>query len=356
MKPLRVAFVGMKRPPSDLPPEYWPTFVRFHMELPWYYARYSNCEIDVTTVEPVSYSEDFRAVGGGTIRTITEGQYLNPLFDQESAPYDVVVHWRKWFDDLYMLGARNVMLTQDHTYSCEWRDNVQLALVRNQLEGILVFPTWHKENTLAELGPIGVTSRHLYAGLTFGVDTSVYEPIAKDPFKLLWASDPGRGLDGLVDPFLKLWNRDRRFRLTVTYPDYVKPESVARFAGFFKHPGVIHKPSVRNGPELWDLFNGAGFLPYTSNFQEPSSRCHRQAMAAGCVVLYPPNMGTPSRLLEDGLTGIVSLPDLWPDVIQSLVSTGRHSEIGQNARALAVSESWAVQAARFHSFFSKAKP
>ncbi len=351
-RPLYTAFVGMKRAPSSLPEGYWQTFVRFHLELPWYYAKHADVRVHLTTVEPVEYSEDFRGSKGGTISTLTEGQFLDQGYKETHNPYDVVVHWRRWFEDLYVPGARNVVLTQDHSYGDQWKGEVGRAFHAGKLDGILVFPTWHKENTARELEGL-VPADRLYEGMTLGVDTEVYQPNNKDPFSLLWASDPGRGLDSLVNPFLRLWQKDRRYTLTVTYPDYVKPESVNRFSHFLKHPGVRHLPSVRNGGQLWDLFNSSGILPYSSTFPEPSSRCHRQAMAAGCMVLYPPGMGTPSRLIENNLTGIVEQPDLWPEVIGTMVSSGRWEEIGKNARTYAISENWAVQANRFYSFFTK---
>ena len=354
MKPLYVAFVGMRRDPSSLPEGYFSTFVRFHLELPWYYARHAQCHVHLTTTEPVQYSEDFTSIGGGTISALTESQFMDPEFKSDRHPYDVVVHWRRWHDELYVPGARNVILSQDHSYGREWLAPVMEAYAAYKLDGILVFPTWHKENTFNELKGLVPKSR-LYEGLTLGVDTDIYQPGKKDPYHLLWASDPGRGLDRLVAPFLHLWGRDRRFRLTVTYPDYVKPEQVAKFNQFFQHPGVKHIPGLKNGSELWDLFNGAGFLPYSSTFPEPSSRCHRQAMSAGSVVLYPPNMGTPSHLIENGLTGVVEHPEDWPTIIQNLVKTGKWEEIGQNARSLAVRENWAVQAQRFYKFFAEGK-
>lgn len=345
MSNLKVAFVGMKRAPSDMPEGYWPTFVRYHLELPYYYAQGAPINVTLVTTGRVEYAEQFPS--GGSIRCITESDYLTDETD-----YDVVVHWRKWSDDLYDPWARNIILSQDHSYGPEWLADVQDAAQGERLEGILVFPTWHKENTSKELAGI-LPANRLYEGMTLGVDTEVYYPNGKDPFHLLWASDPGRGLESLINPFLRLWQKDRRFHLTVTYPDYVKPESVARFTPFFKHPAVRHMPSVRNGPALWDLFNTAGFLPYSSTFPEPSSRCHRQAMAAGAVVLYPPNMGTPSHLIESGLTGIVESVDRWPDVILSIMAEERRDEIGHNARTYAISENWRVQARRFHDFFDK---
>lgn len=279
---------------------------------------------------------------------ITEDRYV----DDPRFRYDVVVHWRRWFDELCDPFARNVVLSQDHSYSQEWKSEVGLAAAGGLLDGILVFSTWHRDNIANELRGI-IHHTRLYEGMTLGVDTDTYQPIGKDPHHLLWASDPGRGLETLINPFLRLWSMDRSYRLTVTYPDYVKPESVARFSSFLKHPGVRHLPGVRNGSKLWDLFNSAGVLPYSSTFPEPSSRCHRQAMAAGCLVLYPPNMGTPSQLIEDGLTGIVTDPSLWPEVIHRLVSTDRWRDFGHNARTFTLSENWAVQARRFHQFFSK---
>ncbi len=345
---MRIAFVGIRRSPSDMPAGYWPTFVRYHLELPWYYARHAPIHVDVVHPEPIPYQEDFPS--GGSIACITEKEFR----DHTAYRYDVIVHWRKWLDELYDPFSRNVLLSQDHSYSGEWIGQVSDAVFGQRLEGILVFPTWHSERIAWELK--GIRGLRLYEGMTLGVDTETYSPGEKDPYHLLWASDPGRGLDGLINPFLRLWQKDRRFRLTVTYPDYVRPEQLAPFSSFLRHPAVTHLQGVRNGPNLWRLFNESCFLPYSSNFMEPSSRCHRQAMAAGSVVLYPPDMGTPSRLIETGLTGIVEPIGLWPDVINTMAKTGRWAEIGRNARQLALSESWEVQAQRFHHFFSKDRP
>lgn len=343
---LRVAFVGIKRSPSDMPADYWPTFVRYHLELPYYLAAHAPIYIDIVHPEPIDYSEYFDS--NGSVRCITEQQYLNEF----GPSYDIVVHWRRWFEYLYDANSRNVILSQDHSYSIEWKRDVGTAFAAGRMDGILVFPTWHAENVAWELRNV-VPAKRLYEGMTLGVDTDTYSPGTKDPYSLLWASDPGRGLETLINPFIRLWQRDRRYSLTVTYPDYVRPESLSQFSSFFRHPGVRHVEGLRNGPELWRLFNTAGFLAYSSTFLEPSSRCHRQAMAAGCVVLYPPDCGTPSRLIENGMTGVVEPVSLWPDVIRSMVSTGRWQEIGHNARQYAISENWAVQAQRFHRFFSK---
>lgn len=354
MRPLHVAFVGMKRAPSSVPEGYWSTFVRYHLELPWYYARYSNCRIHLTTVEPVVYSENFEEDGNGTISCLTEGQYSNPFYKETHHPYDLVVHWRKWHDELYFPGARNVILSQDHSYSPDWLAQVAMASAEGRLDGILVFPSWHKRRVADELADLVPASR-LYEGLTLGVDVHVYHPKDKDPFHLLWASDPGRGLDRLIMPFLQLRRKDPRFHLTVTYPDYVRPESLAPFYSFLRQPGVTHLPGLRNGPELWDLFNRSSFLPYSSTFPEPSSRCHRQAQAAGSVVLYPPGMGTPSELIRNKETGLILQLHDWPDAIMQAVNQPeQYRRISANARKLAESESWEVQAKRFYDFFSEA--
>lgn len=338
---LKVAFVGMKRSPYSMDNGYWPTFVKYHLELPYYYAKYSNCQVDLITTENIEYNEI------ANLKCISEKQFLD-----EKKQYDVVVHWRKWFDEFYVSSAKNVILSQDHSFSNEWKQSVYNAYNQKKLYGILVFPTWHKENTSHELSGL-VPKSVLYEGMTLGVDTSVYFPYDKDPYSLLWASDPGRGLDKLIPIFIKLRKADARFKLTVTYPDYVKPENVAKYSQFFSFPGVIHKPTLRNGKELQDLFNSTAFLPYTSTFPEPSSRCHRQAMASGCVVLYPENMGTPSYLIKDKVNGFVRPLYEWHDIIIDVINKGLIQEIGSNARELAISEDWRIQAERFYSFFKE---
>lgn len=312
-------------------------------------------KVDIIHQESILYSEDFRQLGGGSIRCVTEQTYLNEIPKANARDqYDVIIHWRKWFPDLYDPFCKNLIISQDHSYSDDWCNQVRAAFFDGQLDGILVFPTWHKENTYRELGG-SVPHNRLYDGLTLGVDTETYQPIGKDPKHLLWASDPGRGLENLINPFLRLWSKDRAYRLTVTYPDYVHPHSVAKFSSFLNHPGVTHRAGLRNGPELWELFNSAGVLPYSSNFPEPSSRCHRQAMAAGCMVLYPPNMGSPSELIEDGMTGIIADPILWPDVIHRRICDGTWEDLGKNARTFAKSEDWSVQAKRFYRFITEAR-
>jgi len=142
---------------------------------------------------------------------------------------------------------------------------------------------------------------------------------------------------------IQLWQKDKRFKLHVCYPDYVK----SNFN--FSHPAIVIHKNIENGPALWNLFNETGILPYTSTFKEPSSRAHRQAMAAGSFVLYPPDMGTPSDLIQSGKTGIVSNPKYWTQTILDHVQNGSWEQIGIRAREYAISENWNVQSLRFNT-------
>ncbi len=104
--------------------------------------------------------------------------------------------------------------------------------------------------------------------LLCGVDTDVYKPNwqTKNPFDMLWSSDPGRGLTGAVELAIKLYKKDKRFNLTVCYPDYVKNVQPV------SHPAIKWLGNVSNSQQLFDLFNNCGIFPYTSTFKEPSSR------------------------------------------------------------------------------------
>lgn len=153
---------------------------------------------------------------------------------------------------------------------------------------------------------------------------------------------------GAVAVAIKLWHLDKRFRLHVCYPDYVRNAGMAVI-----HPAIIWHGNVQNSSKLWELFNRCGVLPYTSTFMEPSSRAHRQAQAAGSLVLYPPAMGTPSDLIENHRTGIVEPVHTWVDYIHRSVEDGSWQKIGNNAREMAVSENWAVQAKRFNELIAR---
>lgn len=341
---MRVAFVGVKRKYQELAPEYRDHFNRYHLELPYYYAKYGKIDVLITTVdyEPnTSLVFPMKYCGGpcGELSCTTEER-----FKRDDSKYDVVVHWRKWNPELYRPEAINVINCQDHSFSTEWQQSAARAFSENKLYGILCFPKWHKDNLLRECP--WLPEDRAIDGLTLGVDTQIYTPSEnKDPRKLLWASDPGRGLHELIPLFLRLFTIDKKYELHVCYPDYCRPPELPN------HPAIINHGNVANGPELWDLFNTCGVLPYTSTFMEPSSRTHRQAMAAGSLVLYPPNRGTPSDLIEDGRTGIVQDPRLWPAMIVSAVDTGKWKDIGRAARDYAVSENWEVQADRFVEYF-----
>ena len=338
---MKIAFVGVKRKFSEIPEDYRDHFVRYHLELPWYYARDGKNDVYVTTVDHDGAPYKFEA--GGSIRCVLEDRLEN------HGPFDIIIHWRKWFDEFaFSDGEIGVINCQDHSFSQEWKRTVVDEFRNGKLKAILCFPTWHKQNLFTELdGALPI--EHLWDGLTLGVDTDVYKPdwSSKDPYKLLWSSDPGRGLQRAVELAIKLHARDRRFQLHVCFPDYVS-DSIQPI----RHPAIVWRGKIANGPELWDLFNTSGVLPYTSCFKEPSSRAHRQAMSAGSLVLYPPDMGSPSHLIPSD-AGVVTSADTWVDIIYREVSSGGWMTYGYAAREYAISENWAVQANRFNKFFEQ---
>jgi hypothetical protein len=337
---VRIAFVGVKRKYMELAEDYRLAFNRFHLELPYYFARDGGNEVTITTV-------DYRAVGvpvgSGVLRCVTETEFKN-----DQSKYDVIVHWRKWFPEFYKSKAVNVINCQDHSFSGEWVAAVRNAYDEKKLTGILCFPTWHQRNLQAETG---LPDEALIPGLTLGVDTEIYRPeqTRESTFQMLWASDPGRGLDRCIQLALELYRRNPQFKLNVCYPDYVPPRPR------IQHPAVIWHGNVSNGPKLWKLFNTCTFLPYTSCFMEPSSRAHRQGQASGMVVLYPPGRGTPSELIRENGGGYCAPIDTWADIIQEqaegICMFNNPSGIMGRARELALSENWAVQAKRFNDYF-----
>lgn len=331
---MRIAFVGITRKYKELAPEYRNFFNQYHLELPYYYASGGQNEVTIVTVDRVS--TDLNFVGAGALFCTTEENFL------KHDRYDVVIHWRKWIHGVSHMGKLNLVNCQDQSFSIEWIEQVRQARERGELDGILCFPTWHKRNTARELG-WQQDDPALLAGVTLGVDSGCYFPSpAKDPYRMLWASDPGRGLQGAIQVAMQLYQLDSRFRLHICYPDYCAvPQQI-------KHPALVWEGNVPNGPALWNLFNECGVLPYTSTFMEPSSRAHRQAQSAGSLVLYPPNMGSPSELIEGDRDGVVSDPKGWPRKILQLVNSGAWKKIGAAAREKAVSENWDVQARRFN--------
>lgn len=344
---MKIAFVGVKRKYTELPEGYRDSFDKYHLELPWYYAEHGGNDVTITTVDTVG-EEVIEFPSGGKLRRINEAHYKSTVKLVLGRSYDLVIHFRKWYDDLFCKNALNVLISQDHSFSHEWEENVADAICDKKLYGILCFPTWHEEY-IQNFFKMSGRPREVrtISGLTLGVDTEIYKPLQKDPYMMLWASDPGRGLDGAVRLILELWFYDKRFRLVVTYPDYVKERVCV------SHPAIEVRHGVRNGPELWNLFNIAGIVPYTSTFMEPSSRVHRQGQAAGCLVLYPPKKGTPSHLIQDGVTGYVRPINDWYTLIVDSIGSNRSAcdEIRSNARNFAVSENWQVQAERFNRYF-----
>lgn len=344
---MKIAFVGVKREYQKMDLEYRNFFTRFHLELPYYYANDPLNEVVVTTVDtecPDAFYEDSRDLWGNRSDPIVHYQ-LEQNFVKPNQRVDVVIHWRKWFPEFYKHGAINLINCQDHSFSQEWLSNVKEAVEHRYINGILCFPGWHKRNLQRETQ---LPEKMLLDGVTLGVDTDIYIPHdGKSPYEMLWSSDPGRGLSDAVLLALKLHQKDKRFRLNICYPDY------AAIPQKLNHPALVWQGSIKNSQKLFNLFNVCGILPYTSTFKEPSSRAHRQAQAAGCLVLYPPNMGTPSELITNGQTGIVSEPSTWPDKIVELVNSGEWETIGKKAREFAVSQNWKVQADNFYNLIEK---
>jgi hypothetical protein len=338
---VKVAIVGIKRDYQKLDPDYVRTFNKYHLEIPFYYAELGGNDVTVTTTNYSSATEEFDS--GGKFRNEAEQSYMG---GHDVHRYDVVVHWRKFFPELYHKDAINVLHTCDHTYPEDWKRDVRAALSSGKLKKVICYKGWHANQVGMELGLDPSQCLNLIeTELTFGVDPEIYHPAtSKDPYAMLWSSDPGRGLLEAVKLAVKLYARDRRFKLHVCHPDYTKMAPIV-------HPAIVWHGNVNNGPELWKLFNETGILPYTSTFSEPSSRAARQAQAAGSLVLYPPSMGTPSEYVRDMETGVMRPISQWIDKIVELAGTPEASRICKNAVDQALSESWQVQADRFNLRF-----
>lgn len=337
---MKIAFVGIRRPYKLMHPDYIRMFNKYHLEIAFYYAEYGGNDVTVTTVDYTSAHEEFPS--GGRFRNITEPEFRSQL----DGTYDVVIHWRDFFADLYQERSVNVVHTCDWNYPKEWVERIYSVFNSKMLYGLDCYPTWHKENLFTELGG-RVPMNRLLAGHTFGVDTSIYAPsVNKDPYALLWSSDPGRGLNGAVQLAIQLFQKDRRFRLHVCHPDYTKMQKI-------QHPAIVWHGFVPNGPNLWSIFNSTGVLPYTSTFKEPSSRAFRQAQSAGSLVLYPPDMGSPSRFIQDGKDAFVRPLGEWEKLILDTVDSTDYVRMGKEARLTALSESWQIQAQRFNETFTR---
>lgn len=338
---MKIAFVGIVKDWEQLKKNsYIESFIKYHLELPWYYAEYGNNHVTVVATNNLNF--EFNT---SRVRLIHQDTFL-----KEDTHYDVVVHWRKWFDELYKEDSINVINSQDHSFGEEWHIKVQNALSGKKLYGITCFPGWHENQISNEVkefhkGQIFLEPKML-PGMTLGVDTEIYKPTNKNPFQLLWASDPGRGVEGAIKLAIELFQKNKSFRLHVCWPDYYKGNVPV------KHPAIVNHNNLLNGQELWDLFNMTSYVPYTATFREPSSRVHRQAMAAGALILYPPNMGTPSELITKDV-GVVADIGQWKDIILHYVNNKTaYDTITKNAVQLAYNERWEVQAKRFTDYFN----
>ena len=331
---MKISFLGVQRRYRELLPGYRDLFNKYHLEVPYYFARDGHNDVVIATEDYEDGGIDFP--GGGSVRCALASR-------PAPAGTDVVIHFRRWCG--VIPGSKSsihLLMSQDHSFSSDWVDKVTAARRDGRLHGLLCFPTWHRRNTAAELR-IDERDDFLIDGMTFGVDTETYRPGALDPKKMLWASDPGRGFWEAFSLSRDLWRTDGDFRLHVCWPDYVRGVSMP-LAPWLS----VHK-NVQNGPRLWEFFGDCGILPYTSSFREPSSRVCRQAQAAGMVVLYPPAMGSPSELIRHNVDGIVAPINEWPELISGIVRDHeRFTTISAAARQLAISENWEVQAQRFN--------
>lgn len=349
---MRIAFVGIEKDWADLEKrDYTEKFIKHHLELPYYYAVHGKNDVIIVSksANGLDSKHDYVYEMFGkdfSLTVMSEELFLSD--ENEYSGFDVVVHWRKWTEECYRPEAINVINSQDHSYSIEWLDKVEKATAEGKLKGILCFPEWHHRRLALECSNMS-SAPPLMPGVTLGVDTQVYKPSKnKNRHGLLWASDPGRGVGWFQDLTSEVFKRDHKFKSSICQPDYVNTRAS------FVHPAFDFYSNLDNGPELWNLFNESGFLPYTSTFEEPSSRAHRQAMAAGCVVLYPPNMGTPSDLITDNVDGFVRPLSEWVDIITRLSSDKEEFDrISQNAREHAIRENWEVQANRFNELFKE---
>lgn len=344
-KQLNIVFVGISRKYKELPAEYVDSFNKFHLELPYYYSLYGGNKVTITTVDGFKNElKTARNGSGTTLQCIPEQEYL-----ESNSDTDLVCHWRKWNEHLYNRNCLNILNCQDHTFDQSWKKSVILAFEQRKLYGILCFEGgWHQQHIYEQLSG-KIPKERLIEDLTLGVDTQIFCPNwkNKNPYDMLWAGDPGRGLNKTIEIAVKLFNKDKRFKLHICYPDYVKEINK------INHPALIWHGNIPASPKLFDLFNTCGILPYASNFMEPSSRCHRQSQAAGSLVLYPESMGSPSNLIRNGDTGIVANPDTWVDTIYKLVNSGEWMLYGYAAREFAISENWEVKSKKFNAYFDR---
>lgn len=337
---MRIAFVGIKRDYWKLDEDYIPLFNKFHLEIPWYFAELGEHDVVVTTTNYTGNTFGF-IEKPGTFQNITEKEFSYREFD-------VVIHWRSWSNELYKPKALNFMHTCDHSYSPEWISDVRMAIHGDILKGIFCHEGWHKEQMMRETH---LAPSVFLTGYMQGVDTDVFKPAEnKDPYQMLWASDPGRGMQGALSLANELFRIDKKFQLNLCAPDYSFLQS-----GIAPIPAWKFHGNLKNSEKLWNLFNTCGIFPYTSTFPEPSSRAYRQAQAAGCMVLYPPNMGSPSGYIRNGVDGIVAPVSEWKDIILENIRTGEWKEIGRRAREFALSENWEVQTKRFNKFMENYK-
>ncbi len=199
-----------------------------------------------------------------------------------------------------------------------------------------------------------------------GIHPGNLGPFSKKRKTILFASNPARGLKPLVKIFSNLIKKDPEFVLHACVPER------ARGYKFKTEPNsllsrLLRRRDPKNSllynygacdnlcyhsylppyqQEHWQLFKMCEYLVYPSTFTEPSSRVVTHARGAGCVILYPPDMGSPSDFLTHNVDAIVTKPEKMIDQILYL-------EEHPDAKAKLVANS--IEAASRYTFENQVK-
>jgi len=165
----------------------------------------------------------------------------------------------------------------------------------------------------------------------------------KTPKTVLFASSPSRGLKQLFQIFSILVKKDPKFELHVCVPERAKrfkfehipfhkkiwrfkkdKNDLASIYNFAPCQNLhYHSYMPPYTKEHWDLFKKCEYLVYPSVFTEPSSRVTTHARGAGCVILYPPNMGSPSDFLTHQVDAIIASPK---KMVEEILYLEKHPE------------------------------
>lgn len=118
-------------------------------------------------------------------------------------------------------------------------------------------------------------------------------PSLRDPFRLIWASSPDRGLEALLHIFRRAREYEPRLQLRVAYgfdnwdkviaknPGGVQDRMKKRILSLFS-PGVQWLGRLPQ-PDLWNEFGQAGIWCYPTTFEETSCIACMEAQALGAI-------------------------------------------------------------------------